>query len=275
MADQQKSLYPQEAPILTNLLTDEVEDLIPELAECNEVPDKSFLDSVRDNGVLQSILVIRKRSGKKYDLAAGRRRIKAALATGQTYIPARVFPFGWTKKAVLTLIENEQRRRNIVAEWDAVNSLVEEGMSLDDLMAKTGLNQVRLDALLRLNTLPDSLQEAIRNREIKPGVAVLMAKQRKTTKTQLAKRFKERGKITAADVAEIREAVKKAAVASLPPSLFETVQEDWRQVAVLELDSVWLKIKDKATPDVIEKFEALLSAVERDAATPLETPTTT
>ena len=64
-------------------------------------------DSIRQNGVLQPILVRRK--GQKYEIVAGERRYQASKLAGLKEIPAVVREIDDDKVFQLALIENLQR----------------------------------------------------------------------------------------------------------------------------------------------------------------------
>lgn len=78
------------------ILTELPEDLMgPE-------PEPEFIESVRKFGILQPIGLV---EGDPYQVAFGRRRLRAARALELISIPALIYPQGWTPASVLTLIE--------------------------------------------------------------------------------------------------------------------------------------------------------------------------
>lgn len=102
------------------------EDKIAELA-----------DSIRQNGVLQPILVRRK--GQKYEIVAGERRYQASKLAGLKEIPAVVREIDDDKVFQLALIENLQR---------SDLSPIEEAKGYKQLLTSRSLTQEELAKIL-------------------------------------------------------------------------------------------------------------------------------
>ncbi len=89
------------------ILTELPEDLLgPE-------PEQGFIASIQKYGFLQPIGLLE--DGDRYQVAYGRRRIRAARMLGLISIPSLIYPLGWTPAHVLTLIENTHRTDNLAA----------------------------------------------------------------------------------------------------------------------------------------------------------------
>jgi len=132
-------------------------DLPPDSALHSDPPSVQFLDSVKNLGVLQAIQVVRTSRGPyTVTVAAGRRRIKAARATGMDTIPALVFPEGWVRPSVLAMAENEQRSSNDLSDLMAIESMRGEGFTDDQIRDAIGMSKQRLDSIVVLQKLlPD------------------------------------------------------------------------------------------------------------------------
>ena len=94
-------------------------------------------DSIRQNGVLQPILVRRK--GQKYEIVAGERRYQASKLAGLKEIPAVVREIDDDKVFQLALIENLQR---------SDLSPIEEAKGYKQLLTSRSLTQEELDKIL-------------------------------------------------------------------------------------------------------------------------------
>ena len=86
-------------------------DILPAIYQPRHYFESARLDelsrSIKRYGVLQPILV--RRVGKKYEVIAGERRIRAASIAGLTKIPAIVCSMSDTDAAACALLENLQR----------------------------------------------------------------------------------------------------------------------------------------------------------------------
>jgi ParB/RepB/Spo0J family partition protein len=259
----QKELYPDEAPEMMVFKTAEIEELVPDAFDCPVAPDSDMIESVRNYGILQPIILIRKKTGNKYDLAAGRRRIASAKETDKEYIPARIFPFGWSKKDAISLVENHCRRRNPVTDWRAVNGLLDQGLTDKQILEQTGMKKKRLLELLAINKLPKVLKDAFDQGEIKPGVVMLMSQQRKDVRKRLGEHYKQNGKVTVENVHELRREVKEAVIAALPASLFETPQIGWKELLMFRLiDAKKEAAKSGAPQDIIARLDELMKEID-------------
>lgn len=132
---------------------------------------EELTDSIRQNGVLQPILV-RKR-GQKYEIVAGERRYQASKRAGLTEIPVIIKEISDEDVFKLALIENLQR-----SDLDAI----EEAQGFKALLTKTGMTQAELGQSvsksrsaiansLRLLDLPEEVQQMMIERKITAGHA--------------------------------------------------------------------------------------------------------
>ena len=123
---------------------------------------ESLAESIRQNGILQPLIVRRLPSGR-YELIAGERRLRAARLVGAARIPCIVLNVTEEKSALLALLENIQRQ-----DLDAF----EEAEALVHLMLLYRLNQEELASMLgkspsaisnklRLLRLPSAIRSQI------------------------------------------------------------------------------------------------------------------
>lgn len=125
----------------------------------NETELSELADSIRQNGILQPLLVRKK--GAAYEIVAGERRYQAAKQAGLKEIPVVIREISDEEVFKLALIENLQRS-NL--------SPIEEARGYQELIKKDGLTQEQLSKIisksrsaitntLRLLDLPDEIQE--------------------------------------------------------------------------------------------------------------------
>ncbi len=138
--------------------------------------DKALLEelanSIKDNGVLQPILV-REYGEGRYQIIAGERRFRASKIAELTEIPAIILDSDDRKVAEISLIENIQREDlNPVEEALAYRSLSEEfGLTQEELAAKVGKSRSAVANTVRLLDLPKDVLELVASNELSQGHA--------------------------------------------------------------------------------------------------------
>ena len=105
--------------------------------EFNEEALKSLSESVKENGILQPIIV--RKNGVFYEIVSGERRLRAAKLAGYREVPCIVKNIDEEQSAVLALIENIQRKDL---------SYFEEAAALEKLLNVYGLTQEQAAARL-------------------------------------------------------------------------------------------------------------------------------
>ncbi len=134
-------------------------DLPPDTKLHSDPPSAAFLDTIKNLGVLQPISLIRCARGPyPYTVAAGRRRIKAARATGMETIPAIIFPEGWVRPSLLAIAENEQRSTNDLSDLLAIESMRAEGFTDTQIRDAVGMSKQRFDSIIVLQRLMPDLR---------------------------------------------------------------------------------------------------------------------
>ena len=117
--------------------------------------------SVAEHGIIQPILVTEVLDG--YQLVAGERRLRAAIAAGLDRVPAVVRQLADRDQLELALVENLQR-----SDLDAIESalayrqLIDEfGLTQDEVAERVGRARSTIANTLRLLDLAPSIQAAI------------------------------------------------------------------------------------------------------------------
>ena len=151
--------------------------------EFDESALKELAESIREYGVLQPIVVIRKEvsnpgvmSGSvfavEYELLAGERRLRAAKLVGLPHIPAIIRSDTSDKiKLELALVENLQRADlNPIEKARAFKKLIDEfGLLQREVAEKIGKSREVVANTLRLLTLPEDMQQAVAAGKITEG----------------------------------------------------------------------------------------------------------
>jgi ParB family chromosome partitioning protein len=132
--------------------------------------------SVRQHGILQPIVVIKRENG--YEVLSGERRLRAAKIAGLTKIPVVVRDETNPQHlAELRLIENIQRENlNPIELAQAYQSLIDQHQLTHDALADR-LNKERssISNSVRLLTLPVELQSLIASGRLSAGHAKVLA----------------------------------------------------------------------------------------------------
>jgi len=164
-------------------------------AELDEAALEELASSIKENGILQPILV-RPVASDAYQVVAGQRRVEAARLAGLTAIPAYVRDVPNDKLLTVALIENLQREDiNPIEEAVAYKYLHEdEGMSHEAIARAIGKHRATVTNALRLLNLPEAVTEMLRNGEITPGHArALLPLQNPSRQFALAERIVKEG----------------------------------------------------------------------------------
>ena len=178
-----------------------VELKINDISPNTDQPRKKFDDealnelaaSIKENGVIQPIIVTRKEKG--YVIVAGERRWRAARIAGLKVIPAIIRELSNQQIMEQALIENLQREDlNPLEEAYAMDNLLKtHKMSQEALAKKLGKPRATIANTVRLINIDESLQDFIINGDLTAGhaKAILALKnpedQRKVANIILAK----------------------------------------------------------------------------------------
>ena len=156
-----------------------VELKINDISPNSEQPRKRFnedalqelADSIKENGVIQPIIVSKRGSG--YRIVAGERRWRASRLAGLKVIPAIVRDLTDQQTMEQALIENIQRQDlNPLEEAFAMDNLMKEhGLTQEALAKKLGKSRPAIANTLRLMNIDESLQDFIRNGDLSAGHA--------------------------------------------------------------------------------------------------------
>ena len=131
--------------------------------------------SIRANGLLQPITVRRK--GDSYELVAGERRLRAVTNLQWKEVPAVVRDFDDQTLLVLALVENLQRSDlNAIEEARGYQRLLGEfSLTHQEVAEAVGKDRSTVTNLLRVLTLPQSIQQLVETGKLSAGHARALA----------------------------------------------------------------------------------------------------
>jgi ParB family chromosome partitioning protein len=133
---------------------------------------KPLIESVREKGVLQPLLV-RRTEGDAYEIIAGERRWRAAQAAKLHEVPVVVREIDDREALELALVENIQRQDlTPLEEADGYKRLIDEfGHTQEALAQAVGKSRSHIANMLRLLGLPDEVKSLLDSRALSAGHA--------------------------------------------------------------------------------------------------------
>lgn len=132
---------------------------------------QELVDSIREKGILQPLLVRRK--GASYELIAGERRWRAAQRAGLKEVPIIVKDIPESELLELSLIENIQRENlNPLEEAEAYRALMEQfQLTQEEISKRVGKDRTTITNTIRLLKLPPEIRQSLSDGAITMGHA--------------------------------------------------------------------------------------------------------
>lgn len=160
---------------------------------------EELTQSIREQGVLQPILVRALRPNGPYEIVAGERRFQAAKRAGLQQVPVIVRSLDNQSALAVALIENLQRQDlSALEEAQGIARLIEEfGLTHDQAAQAVGRSRSATTNLLRLLSLPEAIQEHLAAGRLEAGHARALlplpaAQQRALAESAVAQRLSVR-----------------------------------------------------------------------------------
>lgn len=179
----------------------------------------ALASSIRENGLIQPVVVRKKKDGT-YELAAGERRWRAAKMAGLTVIPAISKEYDDRSMAEMALVENLQRKDlNPVDEGMAYRQLMDEyGLTQENISQKVGKSRPYVANMVRLLDLPEEVKDFLSKGQLTAGQArPLLGLESDAEKVQLARRIVKEG-LSARKVEDIIREGKEPKKKEDPPA---------------------------------------------------------
>jgi len=166
-------------------------------------------ESIREQGIMQPLLVRLVASGK-YEIIAGERRYRAATLAGLKEVPVLVSGADDQSAAAMALIENMQREDlNALEEAQGLARLIEEfGFTHEQAAKAVGKSRSAISNLLRLIQLAKPVQTMLIAGEIEMGHARALLPLPGSSQVALAQKIAAQG-------LSVREAERMAAALAL------------------------------------------------------------
>ena len=150
-----------------------LEEIIPDedqpRTHFNEAQLSALADSIRENGVVQPIVVVKE--GKKYKIVAGERRWRASKIAGLKTIPAIIRTLNAQKRLEISLIENVQREDLNPIEVATVYAKFRSQFNLSntEIAKRVGKSESAVVNTTRLLNLPDEAKRAMVDNKLSEG----------------------------------------------------------------------------------------------------------
>ena len=152
-----------------------IEDIFPNpnqpRTHFNESELEELSESIRENGVLQPLLV--RKNGAKYEIIAGERRYQASKIAGLEKVPVIIKDVDDQKMLEIALIENLQRSDlNPIEEAKGYRQLIRaSGMTQEALSKAVSKSRSAITNSLRLLDLPEPVQQLMYEGKLTAGHA--------------------------------------------------------------------------------------------------------
>ena len=152
---------------------------------------RELVESVKQHGILQPVLV-RRKSENSYELIAGERRFRAATLAQLPAVPAVIRKSSDQESTILSLIENIQRSNlNPVEEAKAYRQLIDElGVTQEAVAERVGRDRASVANICRILSLPTEVQGMVASGQLTLGHAkVILGIKNAADRLTLAKRI--------------------------------------------------------------------------------------
>ena len=116
----------------------------------------ALADSIKENGILQPLLIRRINNSEYFEVVAGERRLRAAILANVQKVPCIELDCDYEQSAVYSILENIQRcDLTFFEEAAAIGQLIEHfGLTKSEAAKRLGKSQSALSNKLRLMKLP-------------------------------------------------------------------------------------------------------------------------
>ncbi|HLG15072.1 MAG TPA: ParB/RepB/Spo0J family partition protein [Blastocatellia bacterium] len=173
-----------------------------------------LIDSVREKGILEPLLVRPSEVGGRFMIISGERRYRAALEAGLAEVPCIEMSVDDRAVAEISLIENLQRKDlTPFEEADGLRALAERfGYTHEEIARKVGKSRTSVTEALSLVAIPEDVRDICRRADISSKSMLLQVVRQPDTEQmrEFATRIHERG-ITRDEARKVRRDKSKRA----------------------------------------------------------------
>ena len=130
-------------------------------------------NSIKENGIIQPLIVAKSKNEGEYDLIAGERRYRAARELNFRKVPAIIKDVTGVLALEIALIENIQRQDlNVIEEANCYLRLIDEyKLTHEELSVKVGKDRATITNMIRLLSLSDEIKKELIYGKITPSHA--------------------------------------------------------------------------------------------------------
>lgn len=170
------SAVPESTDVSTGITTIKTEKIKPNRyqprKQFNNEKLQELANSLKENGIIQPIIVTTKDEGE-YELIAGERRLEASKLAGFSEIPVIIRSVSSKEQLQFAIIENVQREDlTAIEEAKAYQQLNEEfKLTHAQISEIVGKDRATITNFIRLLKLSDNVQQLILNDQISSGHA--------------------------------------------------------------------------------------------------------
>jgi len=139
----------------------------------NQSELEELADSIKENGLIQPIILRKADEDDQYEIIAGERRFRACKIAELSEIPAIVKKINNHEALELAIVENIQRSDlSLIEEANGYKQLIEEfSYTQEQIAKKVGKSRSHITNLLRLLTLPQNIHDLLNQNLISMGHA--------------------------------------------------------------------------------------------------------
>ena len=160
----------------------------------DEAEIADLADSIRAHGILQPLVV--RRAGEGFELIAGERRLRAALAADWRQVPVQVRDVDDRQMAELAIVENVQRKDlNAIEKAESFQRYIDQYQcTQEELAARVQVDRSTVANLIRLLELPADVKQMVQQGDISQGHArALLPLGDEQEQIEFAKKIKQNG----------------------------------------------------------------------------------
>lgn len=172
---------------------------------------RTLAESLSEHGLLQPVVV--RRSGERFELIAGERRLRAAQLAGWTDVPVQIVEADDRQLAELAIVENLQRKDlNALEKAASFQRYLETyGATQEELASRLKIDRSTVANLIRLLELPEAVQEAVRRGRITQGHArALLPLGDQREQTTMVQRIQQEGLSVRQTEALVQDTIRQA-----------------------------------------------------------------
>jgi len=216
-------------------------------------------DSIKENGIIQPIVVRKK--GKGYEIVAGERRWRASMKAELSKVPCIIRELSDEQNMLFAIIENMQREDlNPVEEAEGINQMIAHfGLTQEEVSKSVGKSRPYITNALRLLKLPQFVKDSLAKNEISQGHArTLVSVENDDFRRQILDKIIKEGlsvRETEKIANEIGKPKKKASVKKDKDPDVKRVEEELKEAVGTKVNIIQLGKKGKIEIEYFSRDE--------------------